>query len=219
MTETNHTPTLASLLTPLPKLFDNAGDEATYEFFKMLSEQVGIWSVYNFGNQLSHRPAMGIIEELQEFKEGYDEHNSEKMLDAAADIVIYMADYYSKRAWDLGVSWRTRHCPPGFDLPSAVSRLTKAIAHGHLKGEQNIRGGSEKHDLKLRETCAQILWYLEFTCDSLIGEDFINVIWKVWTGEVSKRDWKNKPNTAHVIQPQAIEGKVQYEVGDEVVDE
>lgn len=186
-------PTLCSYTT-MSK--DEQGD-----FFRKLSEQVGLWSLYNFDRQGSYRPAFGINEELSELDEGLSELNSRKVVDAVGDIIIYMADYYSKRGWDMGEAWNRRANPVWFydktSLSGIAIRLVGALSHAHLKSEQNIRGGSEKNDLKMQSACQNVLWFLEQVCE-YIGRDVLGVVANVWV-TVSKRDWKKAKDNAHVL--------------------
>lgn len=203
-----------------------SSENSQYVFFLHLSDQVGEWSVYNFGDQLAHRPAMGMLEELAELQEGMNELNRSKALDAVADITIYMADYYSKRGWNMGLAWEDAVRPPwlmgNLDLLTVCNRLIKDLAHCHLKGEQGIRGGADAQAEKMRQSCATTLWYLS-RVTAYFGEDYLKVITEVW-GTVSKRDWKKNRDDANVVAESQVAaeqklavttGGVQYEVGDD----
>src|SRR5688572_25417914 len=113
-------------------------EEEQNEFFTKLSEQVGVWSRYNFGIQDSWRPAMGMLEELNELQEGLNEFDRDKMLDAVADVTIYMADYYSIRGWDMGGSWNATvtRVLDASELHVEISRLCRLLARFHLKGDR-----------------------------------------------------------------------------------
>lgn len=196
-------------------------EDATH-YFGELRDQVGKWSQHNFGDQLPHRPAMGIVEELTELSEALDEKDVTKVLDAVGDIVIYMADYYYRRGWDFSATWVGR-------LPSdsgSIIHLIGRLCHSHLKGEQNIRGGSEKHDAEVRVTCSYILGHLDTIC-TFMDRDLVGVVQETWD-VVSKRDWKKNPTDAHLVAegkigisiagvtPDVIPVSFNYEVGDEV---
>ena len=202
--------------------------EQQQEFFRALSQQVGEWSRYNFGVQSAHRPAMGMVEELNELKMGLLQLNSHDVLDAVGDATIYMADYFSVRGWDMGEAWRDRSVTPLTDPIEMGSQLSRSLCHHHLKGEQGIRGGSESQDISMRLACGQALWFL-LSMSNFLGVDYIELVAKVW-GEVKHRDWKkNKDNAHHVAAtfdpskklpqepPPGVPGPLSnYEVGDEV---
>jgi len=171
--------------------------EEQQKFFTTLSEQVGEWSRYNFGTQSSHRPAMGMVEELNELKMGLNQLNSHDVLDAVGDVTIYMADYFSIRGWDLGEAWRDRCIAPFVDPVSMVAQLSRFLSHYHLKGEQGIRGGSERHAISMRTTCAQTLWFL-LSMSNFLGVDYIELVAKVW-GTVQRRDWRTNKDNAHIF--------------------
>lgn len=236
--------------TSLPK-FDRVIARLDYthsrqiEFFRQLSSQVDQWSLYNFGDQLSHRPAMGMIEELNELKEGISALASGLVLDAVGDVTVYMADYYAKRGWDMGVAWSKAVRPkwlPDFDnkrpdMSQMVSHLCNRLSHYHLKGEQGIRGGSTKNDMLMQDTCQATLWYIS-RVTQFLGRDYLEIITGVWD-EVSLRDWRKDKDTAHTAANQevgvsvanlkdveklhlisaGIEGNPTYEVGDDAEEE
>jgi hypothetical protein len=171
-------------------------------FFSDLQSQVGIWSQYNFGNQLPHRPAMGLIEELMELSASLQNLEHEGVLDAIGDVTIYMADYCYRRGWDLAELWRKNDEPGLLDdgnVADAPSLLCRMLSHAHLKGEQNIRGGGDEQSRRMKKACSGTLWYLSKVC-AFLNEDLITVVGGIWD-EVKKRDWKKNPNTAHLQSP------------------
>lgn len=173
-------------------------EDATF-FFNELRDEVGAWSKRNFGEQLPHRPAMGIVEELCELDEGLEEHDPAKVIDAVGDIVIYMADYYYRRGWVFGDAWfeRPRDAIPDGHL---ITHLIGLLCHSHLKGEQNIRGGSVRHDTVMKETCSKVLAYLDHLC-TFMDRDLVGIIQGTWA-VVGKRDWTKNPNNAHEVAAQ-----------------
>jgi NTP pyrophosphatase (non-canonical NTP hydrolase) len=199
----------------------NQVHSAQYAFFDGLSIQVGQWSQYNFDDQLPHRPCMGMLEELGELQEALSELDPEKAMDAVADVTIYMADYYAKLGWNMGNAWADAVRPTwvheNFDFTTMVSRLVKRLAHHHLKGEQGIRGGSDKHAVAMREACSATLWYLNRVCNFL-GKDYLAVISEVWS-TVSKRDWKKNRDNANAIADAQIAALKKYTPSYEVLDD
>lgn len=78
---------------------------------KKLQTEVAEWSQCNFGDQPSHRPLLGVCEEIGELCHAHLKgeqairHNAEeiraKKIDAVADIIIYLADYCAREGIDL----------------------------------------------------------------------------------------------------------------------
>lgn len=196
----------------LVSTFSSEIDQA--QFFRNLSEQVGTWSLYNFGNQLSHRPAMGMIEELNELQEGFSEFNRAKVMDAIGDITIYMADYYAKRSWDMGHAWEVAVQPAWLQnakVTHMVSELCKRLAHYHLKGEQGIRGGVEKNDALMRATCQDTLWFLLSVC-VYFEVEYLGIISSIWY-VVGKRDWRKNKNDANAVADSQVDAERSFGAG------
>ncbi len=169
------------------------------------------WSIRNFGQQSPHRPMLGIIEELCELEEAQlgdaDETTEANVLDAVGDVAIYMLDYCGKRGWSMQELWNARACPEWLDNfvmgdendgSPYFAPFIRRLAHSQLKGEQNIRGGTGKHDSLLKATLSSVLWTLEGICDAYYKRDFLRVLEDVWM-KVRQRDWVNNPNTAHEV--------------------
>lgn len=75
-----------------------------------LQDEVGEWSHDNFGDQPSHRPLLGIGEEVGELNHAHLKREQgirgkqdyrEAQIDAVADIVIYLCDYCRLEGIDL----------------------------------------------------------------------------------------------------------------------
>jgi NTP pyrophosphatase (non-canonical NTP hydrolase) len=172
------------------------------------------WSARNFGQQPPHRPMLGIIEELCELEEAQLEMSeiaeaelAKEVLDAVGDIAIYMLDYCGKRGWRMQELWDSRACPEwlkdftvGNDADGFpyFAPFIRRLAHSQLKGEQNIRGGTGKHDGILKATLSSVLWLLDSIATAELHRDFLDILAEVWS-KVSKRDWVNNPNTAHEV--------------------
>jgi NTP pyrophosphatase (non-canonical NTP hydrolase) len=169
------------------------------------------WSIRNFGQQPPHRPMLGIIEELCELEEAQlgdaDETTEANVLDAVGDVAIYMLDYCGKRGWSMQELWNARACPEWLDNfvmgdendgSPYFAPFIRRLAHSQLKGEQNIRGGTGKHDGLLKATLSSVLWTLEGICEAYYKRDFLRVLEDVWL-KVRQRDWVNNPNTAHEV--------------------
>lgn len=189
-------------------------NETTVNLDTIQAEQTA-WSLKNFGGQPAHRPMLGIIEELCELEEALlqvdgdarDEADDEAAIDAIGDVAIYMLDYCGKRGWRMQELWDARKCLPGYDDftygPNAdgspyVYPFIKVLAHSQLKGEQNIRGGTSAHDVKLQEMLSCVLWMLEGVATKYFEKSPLDIIADVWAG-VMKRDWLKNPNNAHAV--------------------
>jgi hypothetical protein len=164
-------------------------------YFDELAEQVGAWSQKNFGDQLPHRPLLGIVEELSELDDALHDFDVEQTEDAIADAIIYMADYHHRRGWKFSATWKGRHLVT--PASGMTTYLVRSLAHSHLKSEQNIRGGSAVQDEKVKEACSAALGYLERVA-AFMDQDLCAVIQKTWE-VVSKRDWTKNPNNAHQV--------------------
>jgi hypothetical protein len=171
-------------------------------YFRSLQTQVGRWSQHNFGDQLAHRPAMGMFEELCELYKAILLKDTPETLDAIGDIVIYMADYHHRRGWDMGETWTVRDNPIDGSTADVILQLIGKMCHSHLKGEQNIRGGSARHDAVMVCTMGATLGFLDAFC-RFLGCEFISVVQSVWS-VVGKRDWKKNPNDANVVAEAAF---------------
>lgn len=173
------------------------------DFDTIQAEQVA-WSLKNFGEQPAYRPMLGIIEELRELEDADNDENDVEVEDALGDVAIYMLDYCGKRGWRMQALWDVRVCPEWLEEYTVseygmpyVSPFIKRLSHSQLKGEQNIRGGAEKHDQVLMGTLSSVLWLLDEVAKAA-DKDFPSILTGVWA-KVSKRDWKANPDTAHTV--------------------
>jgi len=75
-----------------------------------LQREVEEWSRKNFGNQPSHLPLLGAVEEIGELAHAHlkaeqnirtNEDHSAAKIDAVADAVIYLADYCAREHIDM----------------------------------------------------------------------------------------------------------------------
>lgn len=189
-----------TLPPPLP------GRDGLTAFYRRLSLNVGDWSTYNFGENPSYRQALGMIEEVIELKQGLEESDRDKVVDAIADITIYMADYYAKRVWDMG----ELACVPEWEctgLMSCLDSIIGKLAHHQLKSEQGIRGSLEEHEIRLKDVCARTISVC-MAVASLCDVDFPEVVMEVWNAKVSKRDWVENPeDAADVVDAELEEGQ------------
>lgn len=177
------------------------------------AEQVE-WSLRNFGVQPAHCPMLGIIEELCELEQALliEEGDGEPevqaaVVDAIGDVAIYMLDYCGKRGWRMQELWDERKALDGYedftfgpseDGTPYVYQFILVLAHSQLKGEQNIRGGSDVHDVKLKGMLSNVLWLLQETAEKYYKLDALTILAEVWS-KVKQRNWVANPNNAHVV--------------------
>lgn len=145
-------------------------------------EDIGEWSVNNFGVQPAINRIAGMAEEIGEL--------IEKPLDAAdavSDILIYFMDYcYASGITELMYDPETIR-----DIHVAFGKL----AHCTLKTVQKIRGFADPAFARTMTEQAAICfytsllhhnkWYTQQMLDEVVAE-------------VLKRDWTKKPEDAHV---------------------
>lgn len=166
---------------------------------EIAQKEVGEWALRNFGEQGSYIPLMGMLEELGELCEARDRCDVGKMRDAIGDIGIYMLHYCAVRGWSMSELWDDRVGPTG----PAMSAV-RAICHSQIKGEQNIRGGTLKHDFLLKKELANLLWRMDQAAID-VGTDCLVLIYNTWE-LVKQRDWKKNPNNADKVAEREQEG-------------
>lgn len=157
---------------------------------------VAQWSIDNFGNQESKltgvpighlAPFLGIGEEIGELIEAKHKEDKE---DAIGDICIYLCDFCSR----VGIEIPD---PITLEATAHVPHFYFKMSHVLLKSHQGIRGydNAEFADAALKQAIGQFL-------ESLILFTTFNDLWmpdelalKTWENIVSKRDWKQNPET------------------------
>lgn len=169
------------------------------EFFANLQTEVGRWSLKNFGHQGAHRPLMGVVEELCELYDALDGGINDEMsvADAIGDTVIYAADYFHNRGWELKDVWLERVRGDEDTAPTMLKLIGK-LCHSHLKSEQGIRGKAEKHEAVLKETFCRVFGLLDEVATDIAHADVIALAKQTWA-QVSKRDWTKNPENAHLV--------------------
>lgn len=162
-----------------------------------MQEEVSSWAIYNFGEQDAYRPLLGIFEELGEYAFARDSLSPAGMRDAIGDMGIYILHYCSIRGWSSAELWDCRVGPTGPDM-----EVVRSLSHSHLKGAQNIRGGSAKHDFWLKQELSKLFWRLDQASIDL-GGDFLRIIHNTWE-IVKQRDWKKNPNNADEVVEESL---------------
>lgn len=179
----------------------------TMKTLVVIQQEVGEWSLRNFGSQRSKvvqmlhlhsmAPLMGLAEEFGELMVAEEKKD---IADAIGDIFIYLCDYLS-REWVVLTSltslpsiitadWRRR------DALVAMAFSIGQIFRCTLKRHQGIRGF---HDTKHYQTyrnhcCAHLLDSLDRYANENLGIGLCEVANTVWDHVVSKRNWKEDPN-------------------------
>ena len=161
---------------------------------KTLSEiqaELKVWTEYNFGQQESIIPIMGMIEELGELthahlKELQGIRKSDFLADkkdAIGDITIYLLNYFNcigKNIRDTNILALDREIPSIIiNINFYVSRL--AITVGAERGYTRTSLNSAE----------MILKFLHRLCNKL-DIDFITTVNEVWE-QVKLRDWRKYP--------------------------
>lgn len=159
---------------------------------EIAQQEVTEWALRNFGEQDSHRPLLGILEELGEYSEARDRIDVAGMRDAIGDVGIYMLHYCGLRGWSMSELWDDRVGPTGPTMSTV-----KVLCQSHLKGAQNIRGGAAKHDFLLKKELSNLLWRMDQAAIDT-GTDCLALIYNVWE-KVKQRDWKKNPNNADKV--------------------
>lgn len=159
--------------------------------YKDLQAEVGAWALRNFGVQDSHRPLLGVFEEIGELARACDHADLPEIRDAIGDICIYTLHYCDIRGWSFEEIFdgRVRDETLGSQLA-----IVEKLSHHHLKGAQGIRGKAEVHDYAMKHTFGHLFWFLE-----TVAEDahvlFHACLQESWN-QVRLRDWKKNPNDA-----------------------
>jgi len=152
------------------------------------------WSLKNFGEHPSWHPLLGIQEELGELSDAYLGKKPDAMMDAVADLVIYLMDFCSCEDIELKTSGRVysgqAKATPQISLLEMQVRCGN-ISHSYLKREQGIRGTSQQHKEAIQMNVEVLMDCLRVFCDDtdIHLEAATHVTWL----HVSTRDWtKNK---------------------------
>lgn len=163
--------------------------------------EVWEWSRKNFGDQLAHRPLLGIVEECSEIIDATERGSRCDVADAVGDTMVYIADYCARRGFELteivhsfdAIASSREGIDDAFEgyVQSLLLHVGR-LCHAHLKQEQGIRL-TEDHvgnaKLELRAIIG-IVWSIA----TLQNIDFEAAVASTWE-HVSKRNWKANPTT------------------------
>lgn len=173
---------------------------------KEIQQEVGDWSLSNFGQQDSKwmpglrlgalAPLLGIGEELGELESSIIIENEMDQKDAIADIGVYLCDYCCRDNTKLPdvEFFPTQVADFVPDTTDAVMALGK-LCHCTLKRHQGIRGmdNLEKYYAARDQAVYDLLEWLILFSESK-GFKFIDVLDETW-GRVKQRNWKKNPTS------------------------
>jgi len=176
-------------------------DKTFEEQLATIQREQRAWALRNFGKQTTTQMALGLIEELGEVAEAWMLDDMLKLLDAIGDVGIYMLNYCNLMGWELPKLFELRQ-PRDKNaerMPHFVTPLMRAIAHHQLKGDQNIRGGTEHHNRMMEGVLRNVLFQLDALAPrAKQGGTFLIILDLTWQ-KVGKRDWVKNPYNADVV--------------------
>lgn len=155
-----------------------------------LKQNVGEWSVDNFGDQTPLAPAMGFAEEFGELVESESCGTQDEVKDAIGDMAVYLCDYAYRTDLDLS--------DINLKRTSAVSDGTRyeqiilnygALCRSALKTYQGIRLDEDRVGQKAEQQALDVIFR------QLVGIAFRNqttieeCIDHAWELEVKHRSW------------------------------
>ena len=168
---------------------------------KQLQDENREWVAKNFAkDRPGWHPLLGMFEEIGELSEASfnlstteEEGSCASVRDAAADIVVYMADFANMHDFNLEEIVKVPN-PEVVNYPEIV---VGKLAHAYLKSAQGIRGNVEKHRNTMKECLRDIYKMAELEVSEVTSDSFIEVIEKVWV-VVRARDWTKNKATGEV---------------------
>lgn len=201
------------------------GNEQGIETMRRVATAVGVWASAQFGAGCSPQQIdnclMGLLEETGEFTHavlkmqqgirGTPEEHKEAMKDAVADICVFLADLCERQSLDLGAAYEQALTRPRdttiqlpenlrvmcFTLSSNIGKLRDGLIH------RQVGGGSIYDQLNV------ILWVCNSFTYAMFGEPLWQVVERIWSEEVAKRDWKANAATGEAsVAPTPAEPEV-----------
>lgn len=158
--------------------------------FDELQQEQAAWVAKSF--PAPHLPITSVLGIVEEYGELTEASNTEKRLDAIADIVIFMADVctgYGIKLNDLFARANVETWAPLGD-EGRLTTLGK-LSHHALKHHQQIRGAAEFHvwqiELQLVEIIRDVSWFAasrNVNLLSLVFDTWATVSTRVWRPEV-----------------------------------
>ncbi len=160
--------------------------------------EVMVWNLKNFDKHDPTQPLIGIVEEIGELFEAFDEQDKDGAQDACGDIMVFLAYYCGMNGLQLMQCVSKHQAPSSWRAMSATSVLEQLpktlghLAHAHLKMSQGIRNNEDHNNTKMNSVGAIVALLkvlMEYQSD-----DLTDVVGRIW-GEVKMRDWKRWPKT------------------------
>ncbi len=150
------------------------------------------WSVDNFGDQSYINPLLGIIEEIGEYWETYENGDVEDRKDAIADCLVFMADFTARKEIKMSL---VIQCADEWNSQSFASASVQSIilvgrlCHYVLKDNQGIRSDGVTQDHLI--TClGDVVHYCKSRSSLVLYDELLEqIVLPVWN-KVKKRDWK-----------------------------
>jgi hypothetical protein len=165
--------------------------------WKNFENDVGEWSIDNFGEQPSSNPLIGSMEERSELVKNLlsDEDDIDEEKDAVGDILVYLADFCYRTETPYHKAAQLRNdielwtdCSDIFKLCTELSISQGDQSYSFLKQDQGIRsereGVGDKADIR---TLAHTLKALEEFSHNR-GYTLEDCVEEAW-GEVKEREW------------------------------
>jgi hypothetical protein len=150
-----------------------------------LCEENLVWVKANFGERPKHQPLLGIIEELGELDEAVA---LKDVIDACADVMIFMADFCNAMGFSLQSMYElAKKRLHDVERPSRLAAVGH-LAHAFLKNEQGIRGTPAELEGRMFKACESIIL-------TVLGEarfhrfDLLEETHKTWK-QVEQRVWR-----------------------------
>jgi hypothetical protein len=162
------------------------------EMLKTMQAEAAIWTRYNFPDQRTYQPLLGMVEELGEL---WDAETTSLQLDALADMLIFATNFCTHLGLDVVEVWQHRR---PFSISGtqgharAMSSALGRVAHCQLKQEQGIRGDQETHRRNLSNELGALFSVLDDRARSF-GEGVVALAFRVWREEVKPRNWRPIP--------------------------
>lgn len=154
--------------------------DADLKSFNQLHQEIGEWSLKNFGEQPSSNPMLGVNEEYFEFRTSITIEDS---VDAVCDITIYLLDVLYRE----GIS-----VPEIVEYHSSLDHAMHNLNHAYLKRKQGIRGfdSTEKFLFEFKGAVSSILFHLNrLLVNGMSAGSLLHNVNQVWNKVVSQRDW------------------------------
>lgn len=156
---------------------------------KLQDEQVE-WVQRNFGDRPAWMPLMGICEEVGEWYEACSAGWTDAQMDALADIVIFASDYCTAQGWSLAEVWTAANDDVETAAEwSALSVCVGRLQHHHLKSEQGIRGGRDRHRLRGKAWLVMLIRSVRILSERVLTTPLVPLVWRTWES-VRQRDWR-----------------------------